>query len=270
MFKKYGFLGALMIILVQINFFINFWFLTAYYFPIIWLGYILVIDALVYKINNKSLINNKPKLFISLFILSVFVWWIFEFLTIFLQNWVYVNIPEPKWLNFSIAFSTVIPAVFETFELIKSVHIFDDFKISKRYKITKNFLYLVIGFGLFSLIEIVLVPKYFFPFTWLAFFFLLDPFNYLHNKPSIIKNFTERKLKIPLSLFLAGMVCGFFWEFWNYFAVPGWRYNIPFFDFLRIFEMPILGYFGYGFFAWELYSIYYFIASLFYSKPPKI
>jgi hypothetical protein len=53
-------------------------------------------------------------------------------------------------------------------------------------------------------------------------------------------------------------MCGFFWEFWNYFAIVKWKYNIPYVGFLKIFEMPILGYLGYIPFALSLYSMYYF------------
>ena len=42
------------------------------------------------------------------------------------------------------------------------------------------------------------------------------------------------------------------------FALPKWYYTVPFFNFGKIFEMPILGYLGYIPFAWELYALYHF------------
>jgi hypothetical protein len=39
---------------------------------------------------------------------------------------------------------------------------------------------------------------------------------------------------------------------WNYFAMPKWYYTVPFFDYPKVFEMPLLGYFGYIPFGWEL------------------
>ena len=73
----------------------------------------------------------------------------------------------------------------------------------------------------------------------------------------------DRKLVVTLSLLLAGIIMGFFWEFWNYLAVTKWYYNIPFLGFFKIFEMPVLGYLGYFPFAFELYAMYWFIRSLF-------
>src|SRR3989344_5544718 len=113
--------------------------------------------------------------------------------------------------------------------------------------------------GFFSFFLSVFYSKYFYPFIlmgfffqkffilmiWRAFFFIRDPINYLHKQPSIIGHLKDRNLEVPFSLLLAGIIMGFFWEFWNYWAVTKWYYNIPFLGFFKIFEMPILGYLGY-------------------------
>ena len=44
---------------------------------------------------------------------------------------------------------------------------------------------------------------------------------------------------------LAGLVCGFFWEMWNYYSLARWSYSVPFVDRFHLFEMPLLGYAGY-------------------------
>jgi hypothetical protein len=46
-------------------------------------------------------------------------------------------------------------------------------------------------------------------------------------------------------LALSALVCGFFWEMWNYYSYAKWVYSVPFVDRFRIFEMPLLGYAGY-------------------------
>ena len=124
----------------------------------------------------------------------------------------------------------------------------------------------MIGIGVITFILPMVFPKYFYPLIWVTFFFLLDPINYLHKQPSIIQHLKDRKLVIPLSLLLAGIIMGFFWEFWNYWALNKWFYDIPYVGFLKIFEMPILGYLGYFPFALELYAMYWFVLSLFKKK----
>jgi len=267
MFKKYGLIGIILIILIEINFFLKIQPFANWYFPIIWFSYILVIDALIYKLRKKSLINNHFYSFIGLFVLSVFFWYIFEFFNFFTRNWIYIglenlNITEREILRV-ISFSTVLPALFETTSLIKSINLFNKIKLRKSYKINKTFLYSMIILGILFFFLPLLLPKFTFPLVWLGFFFILDPINYLNEQPSIIRDIKDKKLVIPLSLLLAGIVLGFFWEFWNYYATIKWVYDIPFLNFFKIFEMPVLGYLGYFPFAFELYAMYWFVRGLF-------
>ena len=44
---------------------------------------------------------------------------------------------------------------------------------------------------------------------------------------------------------VGALICGFFWEMWNYFSLARWTYTIPFVQRFHLFEMPILGYGGY-------------------------
>ncbi|MGZ5435395.1 MAG: hypothetical protein ACXW3F_04990, partial [Pyrinomonadaceae bacterium] len=64
------------------------------------------------------------------------------------------------------------------------------------------------------------------------------------------------------SLLSAGLVCGFLWEFWNYWALSKWTYTVPYFGDIKIFEMPVLGYLGFPPFAIECWAMYIFVRSL--------
>lgn len=269
MFKKYGLLGILLILFVEINFFLKIQPFANWYFPIIWFGYILTIDALIYKLRGNSLINNRFPQFLGMIIISALFWWIFEFINIMTQNWSYLGLEGlGGWRTIfgTISFSTVLPALFETTELIRSIHLFDKKKLKQKHKITKNFLHAMILIGILFFIAPLFLPKFAFPLVWLSLFFILDPINYLHKQPSIIGHLKDKRLAIPLSLLLTGIILGFLWEFWNYWAIPKWTYDIPFLGFFKIFEMPVLGYLGYFPFTFELYAIYWFIRSLFFHK----
>ncbi len=269
MFKKYGVIGILLIIFVEINFFLKIQPLANWYFPLIWLGYVLVVDALVYKFKKTSLISNRFPQFLGMVIISMLLWWIFEFVNLSIHNWSYSGtsgLDTAKNLFGSLSFATVLPALFETTELIRSIHLFDKKKLKKSHKISKTTLHVMIALGIISFILPIFLPAFTFPLVWLSFFLILDPINYLHKQPSIIQHLKDKNLVIPLSLLLAGIILGFLWEFWNYWAIPRWTYEIPFVGFFKIFEMPILGYLGYFPFAFELYTMYWFIRSLFVRK----
>ncbi len=269
MFKKYGILGIILILFVETNFFLKIEPFASWYFPIIWFGYILLIDAIIYKLKGNSLISNRIYQFLGMIIISMLFWWVFEFINLSLTNWNYMglgNLGKAKNLFGSLSFSTVLPALFETVELYRTLNLFKNIKLKKSYNISKTFIYIMISLGIFSFIFPVLLPKFAFPLIWLSFFLILDPINFLHKQPSIIGHLKDKNLSIPLSLILAGITLGFLWEFWNYWAIPKWTYNIPYISFLKIFEMPLLGYLGYFPFALELYTMYFFIRSLFIKK----
>ena len=61
--------------------------------------------------------------------------------------------------------------------------------------------------------------------------------------------------RVVISLALGSLLCGFFWEMWNYYSYPKWIYHTPGAEFARIFELPLLGYGGYVPFALELYAM---------------
>ena len=272
MFRWYGLLGTFMIALGEVSLIFNLH-IPISTFQLIWFGYILLIDALVYKLRKHSLLHNDRLQFLFLMILSAGVWWIFELANVYLGNWSYVfggktlNIFEPAAaLRFTIAFSTILPAFFETYELFKSLHLFSHTHLQKKHKITKMFLFMMVGFGVFSLLAPIIMPDVFFPLIWFSFFFLLDPINYLHGVPSIIKHLEDKDMQTPVLLMLTTVTLGFLWEFWNYWSNLKWIYHVPRVGFLKVFEMPVLGYLGYLPFGLSLYSMYYFVYSLFKHK----
>ena len=269
MFRKYGFAGILLILFVELNFILDLQPFADWYFPIVWLGYILVIDAIVYKIRKSSLISNRFSEFLGMVIISMLFWWIFEFLNLPIQNWEYpgIELLDIKMILMgSLSFATVLPAFFETVELYRSIHLFDNKKLHRQHKITKRFIHIMLTIGIVSFILPIILPRYFFPLVWGSLFFILDPINYLHKQPSIIGHLKDKKLAIPLTLLLTGITLGFFWEFWNYWAAIKWTYDIPYVGYFKIFEMPVLGYLGYFPFAFELYAMYWFVRSLFLKK----
>jgi len=236
-----------------------------------WYGYILIIDSMVYLLKKSSYIINKPRRMIILIILSTFFWLIFEFYNKYIPGWHYVGTTtEPrKCIPCYFAVSTILPAVFETVELVKGFKFFRKTKIEK-IKIHRSLPYISIFIGLISLILPFLHPSpYMWALIWTGFIFLLDPINYLFHEKSLISQLKSGKIKLLLSIFIAGYICGFFWEFWNYWAYTKWYYDVPILNEIKIFEIPFLGFFAYGFFAWELYAMYYFVKLAFPKKIEK-
>jgi hypothetical protein len=274
----YGVLGFLLIILVNVILWLNILFdlvveiFTLYYFPFIWLGFVLFIDGLVYRFRGNSLLKNNFKRFAGLFVISFLIWVLFEVITNCIQVWNYIEIGDlSTWEHFilsSIVFSFVLPSIFEVTDLISTLTSFK-YK-TRKFRVNKFLLYLimVLGIGLFLLP--IIRPEITFPLIWVSLFLIFDPINYLNDNPSIIGSTSESEWQIPISLLVSGIIVGFFWEFWNFWSYPKWTNSIPFFDFYRFFEIDVLGYSLYFFFSWELFSIYHFIRNIGKSYLPKI
>ena len=60
----------------------------------------------------------------------------------------------------------------------------------------------------------------------------------------------------------AGLICGVWWESWNWFAISKWVYTLPVLNCFKVFEMPLPGYLGFAPFALECAVMYNFIKAL--------
>src|SRR5947207_5722882 len=105
---------------------------TAYLFFPLWLGYILVVDGLVLRRTGTSLLQRSPADFVLLFLASAPTWWLFELINHRTHNWEYVGGDTLSQFQYyllcTLSFSTVMPAVFETAELVSAFRWMERFR----------------------------------------------------------------------------------------------------------------------------------------------
>jgi hypothetical protein len=235
--------------------------LAQYSFFPLWLGYILVVDSLVLRRTGSSLLVRNPLAVVGMFLLAIPYWWSFEWINQVTQNWIYIGDDEyPRFTGLmigSLHFSVVIPAVFESAELIGSFGWIRRFGRGPRIKLSHPQLYGVIFTGFLSLAALLLWPSYFYPLTWLFLFLIFDPVNYLRGQPSVVAQLRYGDWRPFVAIMIGALLTGWFWEMWNSASVS-WVYDIGFFDFAHVFEMPLLGYGGYLPFGLETFAVYHF------------
>jgi hypothetical protein len=236
---------------------------TSYLFFPLWLGYILVVDALVQVRTGTSLWTRSRKDFSLLFLISAPVWWLFELINLRTANWEYVGRELFSTFQFAllctISFSVVVPALFETAELMRSFRWMDPFARGPRAPTARAMFAGLFVIGLAMLAALLVWPKIFYPFTWIALVLIFEPINYWTSRPYFLEQLCNGDWRTVILLSFGALVCGFFWEMWNYYSFPKWTYHIPGLGFWRIFEMPLLGYGGYIPFALEVYALKNFI-----------
>ncbi|MEJ5360864.1 MAG: hypothetical protein WHV26_02280 [Spirochaetota bacterium] len=274
----YFYTGILLILFMQICLFLDIRIITIWATPTLWTGLILLTDGILAK-TNRSLIHNRA--LGKLAFISVLSWWMFEWFNIYFSNWHYQGLLQTlhiRYLGYIWAFATIFPGVLLVYGIIltimpkilyKQIHLTSSFLIAS-FIIGLFFLFIpIIPFSMYYLNRAAdpdlfiwlswsantFYSEFTAGFIWLAFIFILEPLNYLLNRPSLYAELVLGKYSKLLALILAGLLCGYFWEFWNFWAATKWIYTVPILPHIKLFEMPILGYIGFATFAWEIYAI---------------
>lgn len=245
------------------------WFLpgtpTMYLFFPLWLGYALAVDGLVLRRRGDSLlVRHGVRGYAMLFAISVVAWWVFEAVNARTGNWAYVGAdqvgPVAYALLSSLSFSTVIPAVCGTAELVRSFGWVERLGRGPRIAPTRGVLLAFTGIGAAMLVLVLAWPTWFYPLVWGAGYLLLEPLNAVLGRPLLLDWLRRGDWRPVVSLGLGALITGFFWEFWNFFSFPKWTYHTPGVEFAHLFEMPALGYLGYPPFALELFALLQLLA----------
>jgi hypothetical protein len=239
----------------------------AYTFTPLWLSYVLVINALTYRRTGHCGLVDRPRLVLLLFPVSALFWWYFEYLNRFVQNWVYVGLeafgPWQYVIYATLPFSTVLPAVLGTYEFLHSFpRLYAGLEqyipvCVKHPRLLSGSILLIGGVGLMGL---SLWPDYCFSLLWVAPLLILTACQTLLQLPTIFAPLCQGDWRQIWLWALAALVCGGFWEMWNFYSLTKWVYAVPFVDRFHVFEMPLLGYGGYLSFGLECAALVHLVA----------
>lgn len=230
------------------------WFepLQPHTFTPLWLGYIGVMNALTVRRSGDSLLTRDPARFALLFPLSALFWWFFEYLNRFAANWYYVGIrdfgPFEYTLFATLAFSTVLPAVASTADFLSTFSRLDQafarwYRVHIPHRPFVALLVLTVTAG--SLAALGIFRDLLYPLIWVSPLLVIVSLQALAGMPTIFDPLANGDWRRLVAYAGAALVCGLFWEMWNYGSLAHWEYAIPYVDRFRIFEMPLLGYAGY-------------------------
>ena len=232
----------------------------AHTFTPLWIAFILLVNAFTLRRTGRCLMLSRTRLFLLLFPVSAGFWWSFEYLNRFVGNWRYVGVTEfgavEYFLFATLPFSTVLPAVLSTRELLLSCpRGFDGAFRGRRPSLRRRgpprrktagaiglAALLLSCVGLFA---VGIVPDLVFPLVWVAPPTLLISLAALRREPHSLSGIASGDWRPAISSVVAALLCGFFWEMWNSGSAAKWVYDIPYVNVLHVFEMPLLGYAGY-------------------------
>lgn len=249
---------------------------AAYAFVPLWWGFIVAIDGIVYARRGQSLLARRPRQLLTLGLVSIPAWSLFEFLNYYVDRfWVYpysqIFSPLGQALWYLLSFSTVWPAVAEWFTLLESSPaLATRWRAGPALQPSRGWLFGLLAAAALSLILLGAFPDQAFLALWLGPVFLLATALPLLRVWTPFRAIRQGDWSACVLMGLAALANGFFWELWNYgsefFHQPGrssnpnyWYYDVPYVNRFHPFsEMPLLGYFGYvpfGLLVWLLWSL---------------
>lgn len=211
---------------------------------------------------------QKPIPYLGMVFFSATLWFFFELYNSRLHNWSYVGVPAERWIRwpgYFVSFGTVLPGIFETARWLHgwlplgawtTRGLGDTEKRHGSAVWNKSLATSAVVLGLLSMVLPLLYPAWCFPMIWVSLVLILDPMMEAVGETNLAANLLFGDRRRPVLLLCSGAICGFFWEFWNYWAGAKWIYTLPHFGSWKVFEMPLLGYLGFLPFAMECWVTY--------------
>lgn len=275
----FGWLGLAIMVLNEIALWGGFHPAAIAFTPLMWTGYILLLDGWIWARGDRSYFRDDPLHLPMLALFSILIWVMFEALNFAVRAWGYPNLSPNmlvRDLLFAWAFATIIPAMLRTRSLFATFKLFDQSHPWKHIHFTPFWLSVSFIAGIaFTFLPGMLKPYYanlFVGSVWIGFIFLIEPINYF-VKPShsVFRDIESPqyggngKVRFFWQAFWAGLLCGFLWETWN---MQAFHFNGLYWDYFinKIFwkagfglhwgKMPLLGFLGYPPFIWECYALW--------------
>ncbi len=222
------------------------------FFPL-WLGYILAVGELASARELQAGCARRPLSPVSsigLFAVSALFWWLFEYLNRFVENWSYINVEQFSALSYSVlatvSFSTVLPAVLVTRRLLGTFERLNTPLTGWRpVRVPRHSRILVFTLALVALIVLPIFPNELFPFVWAAPLALLAVLISACGGRTALDDALLGDWRPTVHWAIAALVCGWFWEMWNWQSLARWTYAVPYVGCCKIFEMPLIGFAGY-------------------------
>lgn len=217
-------------------------------FTPLWLGYILAMNGLAMRASGRSLLTHRTAWFLSLFPVSAAFWWVFEFLNQFVDNWYYRGVEAlgdwDYFLQATLPFSSVLPAVASTWAWLRTLPRIEAMALPALGG-HPSLAWVLLAVGSLALAGIGVWPEALFAMLWIAPLLVAVGFQQLILRETLFSPLAGGDWRPLLQPALAALVCGFFWELWNYGSLAKWHYSIPYTQRFHVFEMPLLGYAGY-------------------------
>jgi len=218
-------------------------------FTPLWLGYIATAAAGVRALGGRL---PAPGALGLLAAASGAYWWLYEHLNLFVRNWHYLGTGRYGDAAYALlataAFATVLPAVLLTAALLARLR--RPWRCPARLRPVRArrprraaALWALAGLGLLAAAGAF--PAQAYPLIWAAPAMALAGLQRLLGGRTWLAPLARGDWRPVVLPALAALVCGLFWELWNWRSLARWDYTLPGLQAPRLFAMPLTGWAGY-------------------------
>jgi predicted flap endonuclease-1-like 5' DNA nuclease len=216
-------------------------------------------DAAVASRGGRFFLLGRPAFLVTALLWSVPFWLLFELFNLRLENWYYVFLPREspvRWAGIALSFATVIPAVLVAERLLDASGLARGVRVPPLHLASHASRALQLA-GAAMLLLPLAWPRLFFPLVWGGIVLVVDPWVRARDPArSLLADLERGQPGRILRLLAGGLAIGLLWETFNIAARGKWIYTVPGLEDLKIFEMPVLGFLGFPFFALEAFAVW--------------
>jgi len=236
--------------------------IPTWFYVLAWYPTLVILDDVVVLLGGESLLARPREVAVMLW-WSAVIWFVFEAINFRLQDWYYVFLPAgrvERWLGITVSLATVVPAVLLPERLRDLLGAWRDLRF-RGFTLELKHLEISgwVGWGLLA--AVLAFPRYLYPLTWGAVWLIAEPLLFRRDpEHSLFADMAHGSWGRIARLMAAGLFAGVLWESFNAMARGRWIYTVPFLEHLKIFEMPLVGFLGFPFFALEVWSLYHLVA----------
>lgn len=196
-FPFHGYLGGVVIVAAEAALFAGSRLVGEWFTPIVWTGYVLLLDAVVARLTGRSYLTTDRVEGVLVVLASVGCWWLFEWYNAprFWAGgsaglwWHYHDLePNPflRRAGYDWAFATIFPALFLTARALQAGAL-GRLRV-RPVRLPAWTLSLSIAAGAACVVlPLVVVSRWLVPLVWIGYVLLLEPVNYRVGAPSWLR-----------------------------------------------------------------------------------
>jgi hypothetical protein len=249
--------------------------------PFAWCAYLMLLLGFLALRDGRSWLWRHFNRFAMCWLWSIPAWCYFDWMNFYFMRdpatgkraWEYVNLPplfQSRLAGYLVAFGAIAPGMFLTAEVLQRMgfreiatrasRVESKIKNPVPERRSKIFPICVLLLGiLLAPIPILIGTPASNLAIWVGTWALLDPINYWRGRPSMVGDWLAGRFGRTLALGGGGLICGFLWELWNFWAYSKWVYHLPFlgsWEHYKYFEMPVPGLIGFIAFGIETWTMW--------------